>query len=135
MSASSRTLEVALPTQLESTEAQGTPAAEPARPGPIEHAVADQNLYLIGRPTLKKFLRYVQRHAVNPTAQGTLADQWQAAKEVVRSLEREEAGRPERSGRPALPYAGIRAQRPILAGEDAVIDPTYFAWLSLTSIT
>ena len=92
MSASSRTLEVAVPSQLESTEAQGTSAAEPARPGPIEHAVADQNLYLIGRPTLKKFLRYVQRHAVNPTAQGTLADQWQAAKEVVRSLEREEAG-------------------------------------------
>jgi len=91
MSASSRTLDVVSPSQLESTEAQGTPAAEPAQPEPIEHAVADQSLYLIGRPTLKEFLRYVQRHAVSPEDQGTLADEWQAANEVVRSLEREEA--------------------------------------------
>ena len=92
MSASSKTLEVAFPSQLESTDAQGTPAAEPAPTEAWEQAMADENLYLIGRPTLKGFLRFVQRHAVNSTDQGTLADEWRAAKEAVRSLQREEAG-------------------------------------------
>ena len=52
----------------------------------------DRSLYLIGRPPLKDFLRFVKHHAVTPPAQATLTDAWQAAREVVRRLETEEAG-------------------------------------------
>ena len=53
---------------------------------------ADQSLYLIGRPPLKDFLRFVKHHAVNPPAEKALTDAWQAAREVVHRLETEEAG-------------------------------------------
>ena len=53
---------------------------------------SDQSLYLIGRPPLKDFLRFVKNHGVNPPGQGALTDAWQAAREVVRRLEAEEAG-------------------------------------------
>jgi len=51
-----------------------------------------ENLYLTGRPTLKEFLRYVRRHAVNSPGEAALAESWQAAHEVVCRLEKEEAG-------------------------------------------
>ncbi len=35
---------------------------------------ADQSLYLIGRPPLKDFLRFVTHHAVNPPAGKALTD-------------------------------------------------------------
>src|SRR5439155_402138 len=56
-----------------------------------QDAVAE-NLHLIGRPTLKGFLRFVTRHAVNPPGEGVLIEEWQAAHECVRILEKEEAG-------------------------------------------
>ena len=65
------------------------------KPGPVpagERRAVDENLYLTGRPTLKRFLRYVAGHAARPPSKGALTDQWHAANEVVRSLEREEAG-------------------------------------------
>src|SRR2546425_153492 len=52
----------------------------------------DETLYLIGRPTLKDFLRYVRNHAINPPSEGILTDEWEAAEELVRTLEKEEAG-------------------------------------------
>jgi hypothetical protein len=51
-----------------------------------------ENLYLIGRPTLKDFLRFVRRHAVSPPGEGVLIEEWQGAREYVRLLEKEEAG-------------------------------------------
>ena len=51
-----------------------------------------ENLYLIGRPTLKGFLGFVRKHAVNPPGEGVLIEEWQAANECVRILEKEEAG-------------------------------------------
>ena len=73
------------------------PAASDSQPisaggadqGPQE---SDQNLYLIGRPPLKDFLRFVRNHAVNPLGEGVLTDAWQAAHAVVRRLETQEAG-------------------------------------------
>lgn len=50
-----------------------------------------ENLYLIGRPTLKRFLKYVKDHAVDPPGPGVLTEEWQAANEIVRKLEKEEA--------------------------------------------
>lgn len=54
--------------------------------------VADENIYLIGRPSLRGFLRFVRRHALHPADEGTLADEWQAAHNFIRELEKEEAG-------------------------------------------
>ncbi|MBU6402824.1 MAG: hypothetical protein KGS61_21090 [Verrucomicrobia bacterium] len=83
-------------------EANPSPRAEPRprprRRRPPEPTVpphpdqADENLYLIGRPTLKRFLRFVRKRALDPPDEGTLTDEWQAANEVVRALEKEEAG-------------------------------------------
>ncbi len=59
---------------------------------------ADDNLYLIGRPTVKKFLRFVKKHAVKPPDDGTLIDEWEAAYNYVRTLEQDEAGAADHPG-------------------------------------
>jgi len=51
-----------------------------------------ENLYLIGRPTLKQFLRFVKDNAIHAPSSGDLVVEWQAANRVVRELEKEEAG-------------------------------------------
>jgi hypothetical protein len=63
------------------------PADEAALPGSKA-----ENLYLVGRPTLKEFLRYVKSHVVDPPSKGSLTDEWHAANAVVRTVERDEAG-------------------------------------------
>lgn len=74
-------------------KALAEPAPVPGKaPVPADQAGVGENLYLIGRPPLKGFLRFVKSHAVNPPGEGDLADAWQAASELVRRLERDEAG-------------------------------------------
>ena len=51
-----------------------------------------EKLYLTGRPTLKEFLRFVRKNALNPPEEGLLADEWEIAKIFARSLETTEAG-------------------------------------------
>src|SRR5438477_1758326 len=82
---------IASPTTLE-VDSKATPASQPGAIEPSQPAARDQNLYLIGRPTLKQFIRYVRGHAVNPPDDATLADEWQAPNDSVRALERDEAG-------------------------------------------
>lgn len=55
-------------------------------------ADVNEKLYLIGRPTLKRFLRWVRHEAVSPPDEATLIAQWQAAKDRIRVLRKEEAG-------------------------------------------
>jgi hypothetical protein len=55
-------------------------------------ASSHEALYLIGRPSLKRFIRYVQSHAVEEPSESGLAEEWQAAKGVVETLAQEEAG-------------------------------------------
>lgn len=55
-------------------------------------ADADEMLYLIGLPTLRQFHRFVRHHAVNPDYEGALTEEWNAASDYIRSIEREEAG-------------------------------------------
>src|SRR2546430_2641249 len=50
-----------------------------------------EKLYLTGRPTLKEFLRFVRKNALNPPNEGILTDEWENAKTVARSLETLEA--------------------------------------------
>jgi hypothetical protein len=64
-------------------------ATAPKTPGSGEPT---ENLYLIGRPTLKQFLHFVRDRAVHVPRSGDLVDQWTAANEIVRTLEKEEAG-------------------------------------------
>lgn len=69
------------------------PPARAAAPAPDRRAAdADESLYLIGRPTLRQFLRFVRRQAVKRPPEGELIDEWHAAAAVARTLEEEEAG-------------------------------------------
>src|SRR5947208_6233364 len=52
----------------------------------------DESLYLIGRPTLKQFLRFVKSNAIEPPPERVLADQWQAASGIVGRLAVDQAG-------------------------------------------
>ena len=60
----------------------------------MDHGDQDSelSLYLIGRPPLKDFLRFVRNHAVKPLGKSALTDAWQAAQRVIRRLEQDEAG-------------------------------------------
>jgi hypothetical protein len=64
--------------------AQGTDRAVPDD--------VDETLYLIGRPTLKDYVRFVGHNAIKPPNDGVLTEQWQGAAELLRTLEKEEAG-------------------------------------------
>src|SRR6266702_7243729 len=88
MIASPETLEVDSPITTASAS-QGVEASPPD--------AADENLYLNGRPTMKDFIRYVRSHAVHPPGEGMLVEEWQAANEVVREIEKEEAGCADKS--------------------------------------
>ena len=57
---------------------------------PKSQPEVDESLYLIGRPQLKDFLRYVQNHAVNPPGPGDLTEEWERANEVVQKLQKDE---------------------------------------------
>ena len=48
-------------------------------------------LYLTGRPTLKRFIRVIRQEAIRPPDEATLIAEWQAAKEHINRLKKEEA--------------------------------------------
>jgi len=60
--------------------------------GPAAMPLANRALYLIGRPTLKAFLRHVRNNAVNTQREGDLVDEWNAANGVVSAMQKSEAG-------------------------------------------
>lgn len=75
------------------TEPNGQPETVESPPAPSAQVSADETLYLTGRPTLSQFLRFARHQAVNPPPERTLVEEWQAANRILRSLEKEEAGR------------------------------------------
>jgi hypothetical protein len=71
---------------------QGQPAGK-GKPAPAPRDGGyDETLYLTGRPTLKRFLRFTRNNAVNAPDDGTLTDEWEAASNEVQRLEKQEAG-------------------------------------------
>ena len=92
MIAAPETLEVNSESGPETAGTPSTPAVEPKRMEPTTQEQVDEYLYLIGRPTLRDFLRFVRGHAVQPPGAGTLTQEWQAAKDHLRTIEQEEAG-------------------------------------------
>ena len=75
-------------------ERSADPAApcEAYRPDGRPQQPVDEMLYLTGRPTLKDFVRFTANQAVNPPDEGTLAQEWQSAANVIQALKTEEAG-------------------------------------------
>jgi hypothetical protein len=67
-------------------------AIEPESTANTVQIDADETLYLIGRPTLRQFHRFVRHHAVSPTSEGDITEEWNTACDYIRSLEKEEAG-------------------------------------------
>ena len=63
---------------------------------PVEtnHAVVDDYVYLLGRPTLKQFLSFVKNRSLHGRRAdvGALADEWRAAARHIGELEKSEAG-------------------------------------------
>lgn len=86
-------------------------AAPSGRPQPVP-AVTDDTLYLTGRPTLRDYLRYVRSHASHAPSEGVLTDAWQAAADVVRTLEKDEAGAAD-----APPIDGLGPQHTALLAD------------------
>src|SRR5690349_14826462 len=74
------------------------PVPEGQSNGRANPDTASEKLYLIGRPTLKKFLRFARSNAVKPPDEGTLTDEWEAAYNFVRTLEKEEAAAADNPG-------------------------------------
>jgi hypothetical protein len=96
MIASPETLEAEPGARL--TEPERLPPPEAQSINQTNQDPADEKLYLIGRPTLKRFLRFVKSHAVKPSDEGTLTDEWEAAYNFVWTLEKEEAGAADNPG-------------------------------------
>ncbi|HKV70199.1 MAG TPA: hypothetical protein VJN62_03085 [Gemmatimonadales bacterium] len=66
-----------------------------AEPRQGERGNADatiEHLYLMGRPPMRNFVRYVERNAVEPPGEAALHDLWRRARDVLAELERTEAG-------------------------------------------
>ncbi len=53
----------------------------------------DEGLYLLGRPKLKSYLNFVHHQGVDAPDDDTLVGEWQAARDLIKKLEREEIGR------------------------------------------
>jgi hypothetical protein len=85
------------------------------RPAPTvapKAARRQETLFLIGRPTLKQFIRFVRANAVRPRGSGALADQWRAAHAMVQELQRSEAGLPDG---PPIASLTVEEHGPLLA--------------------
>ncbi|HEX8280023.1 MAG TPA: hypothetical protein VF551_01490 [Chthoniobacterales bacterium] len=68
----------------ETSARQEQPITEASQP--------NETLYLTGRPTLKRFLRFVRQEALKAPHEAALIAEWQAAKERVSRLEKDEPG-------------------------------------------
>src|SRR5690242_14963670 len=73
-------------------EREAAPAAKPTQIVLPTTDAVDETLYLTGRPTMKSFLHFVRREAVEPEDEATLIQEWQAAKNHIEVIEKEEAG-------------------------------------------
>jgi len=61
-------------------------------PPPTNGEPADETIYLIGRPPMRGYIRFVRKQGVHPANEHTLAEEWMAANRRIRELEKEEAG-------------------------------------------
>lgn len=55
-------------------------------------ADADETIYLMGRPTLKQYQRFMKTNAVGRYDPAALTEEWNKANDVIKILEKEEAG-------------------------------------------
>jgi hypothetical protein len=79
----------------------------------------DESLYLIGRPTLKQYLQFIAREAVEPAEEAVLIKEWQDAKDYVGILEKSEAGQADK---PSIVPIDVQGKyRPLLV--DFLKDP------------
>jgi len=69
-------------------EAMERPAPNGAKPA----ADVGEYLYLIGRPKVKQYLRFMRDSAVDPPDEASLVGEWQAARGRIQELEISEAG-------------------------------------------
>lgn len=68
------------------------PVDTPAPISPPVTSGGDRTIYLLGRPTLKQFLRFVREEGVDPPSSADALELWNAAYAHVRELEGTEGG-------------------------------------------
>jgi hypothetical protein len=94
------------------TETRAARRAGKTAPAAAKAPASHETLFLSGRPSLKQFIRFARSNAVKPRSAGRLADEWRAAREVVRGLEQSEAGRADDPPIVAVP---AKDHEPLLA--------------------
>jgi len=67
-------------------------ASTQAAPRVSTNRATGEHLYLLGRPTLKLFLQYVNDHALAPPDEGKLIEAWQKAESLLSELRLSESG-------------------------------------------
>jgi hypothetical protein len=65
----------------------GAPAQQASHPPQL-----DEYVYLLGRPTLRRYLCFVRGRTLSGLDKGGITEQWQAAHDHIRILEKTEAG-------------------------------------------
>ena len=68
------------------------PEAAPGAPSESRAGATTEMIYLLGRPTLRRFVRWASHSVVRHGSRGSLVDQWLAARAHLRRLEIGEAG-------------------------------------------
>ena len=94
------------PSELREDKKRKLPAVAPQKDGAAHDETVGETLYLTGRPTLKRFVRFVRQEAIQPEDDATLIAEWQGAKERLRKLKREEAGCADNPVTTAVPVDG-----------------------------
>ncbi len=90
-------------------------------------AVADEQVFLIGRPPMSEFLGYIATQTAEgqTTNQGALANEWRRANDRIRQLEQEEAGWADKPNIEPLPDALHELQAKVLV--DPIVQRTFAA--------
>lgn len=78
----------------ETTDGRPSPAARREPPADSETRAVDESIYLLGRPTLRNYLRFIGQRAVHSGTldDGALTSEWRSAAEHLRTIEKDEAG-------------------------------------------
>jgi hypothetical protein len=65
---------------------------EPQNSDATNSPATDDYVYLVGRPTLRRYIRFVRGRTVSSPDKGNITEDWQAAHGHIRALAKEEAG-------------------------------------------
>ena len=118
---------------MKAIEGGPTPGEAPAADATVSNE--HQYLYLLGRPTLHQYLRFVASHAVASPGRGVLTDRWREGLGRVEALERDDAGAADQATTsklgPEFEPLLVELLRDPLVRDNFNTVPTDIAWVEL----